>query len=38
MHIDTINFNFNAGQSEISRAFIEALLRGPEPCVSPSNA
>jgi hypothetical protein len=30
MHIETININFPAGQSAISRAFIEALLRGPE--------
>lgn len=30
MHIETININFPAGQSAISRAFIEALLHGPE--------
>ena len=30
MHIETININFPAGQSAISRAFIEALLSGPE--------
>lgn len=30
MHIETININFPAGQSAISHAFIEALLRGPD--------
>ena len=30
MHIDTTNINIHTEQSAISRAFIEALLRGPE--------
>lgn len=30
MHIDTININIHTEQSAISRALIEALMRGPE--------